>query len=182
MTSTTINNAATSTPVAERTAQKRAARKAPAKKAAPKTERTPGNERPATDRQVHRIGILLAERDSSGLPQEVVYGATHTDELTSAGASAVIDAMLDAPFQEGREPSPVGFYVQGKDVFKVKANKTGTSTYAMRLVVRAGFGAWEYAPEAGRAFGPKPVPVKRIHDAAIKAGLKPESAKKVFAV
>ena len=174
MTSKTLNTAATSTPTRTR---KTAAKKA----AAPKAQRTPGSERPATDRQVTRIGILLGERDSSGLPQQIVYGATHTDELTSAGASAVIDALLDAPYQEGRQPSPEGFYVQDKVVYKVKSNKAGTSTYAMRLTVRAGFGAWEYAPEAGRSFGAKPVPVAKIREAAIKAGLKPESANKVFA-
>jgi hypothetical protein len=179
MSSIITNPAATSTPVPERTAQKRAARKAPAKKATAK--RAPASERPASDRQVNRIGTLLAERDTSKVDRLSGEGATHTDDLTSAAASAIIDALIAAPFQEGREPSPVGFYVRDRKMYQVVANKAGTSTYAKRLVVRAGRGAWEYDPEAGRAFGPKPLTAKRARDLAVKAGLSTEGADKLFA-
>ena len=94
----------------------------------------------ASQAQLNFIGTLVAEREYT-LDVDL-------DTLTKQSASELISALLALPKQTADKPMvPVGFYLNGDDVYRVVQSKSNTNNfYAKRLDVHSG--RWEYAPGA----------------------------------
>lgn len=86
------------------------------------------NMNPATERQIAFINSLLAER--------VYAEAIDFDTLTTAGASALIEALKIAP-KAGRELALGMYQTSDGEIYRVKKSRETGRLYAMRLDVEA---------------------------------------------
>lgn len=94
---------------------------------------------PASDAQKNFIATLTAER---------VFDTIDIAALTKKDASAVIEALLNAPKKNSAPALEVGFYILENTVFRVVQSKQSTKRYAKRLDITNGKGAWIYSPGA----------------------------------
>lgn len=115
---------------------------------------------PATARQLARIDVLLAERDTTGMV--VPRHLAHLDRPT---ASQLITELEQQPRRPRAPARPVrvpvnangagpGVYDLGGDVFRLRANEAGTGVYPERLIIERGAARWVYAPEVARRIYP----------------------------
>lgn len=118
-----------------------------------RTRTIPTGGKPASPAQFAFIARLAGEK---AVPADVNIVPNN-----SRHASLIIDMMKALPRKAATPviapvaPAAVGYYVRNGEVFEVKANKAGTGTYAMRMVVRDSGtehakGTWTYAPGVGR--------------------------------
>lgn len=104
-----------------------------------------------TPKQVAFIERLATERVLDAEAQ-VLFDARV--DMTAQNASRFIDRLMAAP-RVGRAAVAPGYYMTAAgEAYHVVSNKSGTATYAKRLVVREGERpSWDYAPGAVAALG-----------------------------
>lgn len=121
--------------------------------------------RPATDKQIAFLTRLVSERVvdlATARRLDLAREQYRAGTLTTAAASALIDALMDARRKDATPDAPAapaapGLYVRTEDgqpvVYRVKQNQARTGTYAARLIIDTYDGAadyrWEYAPGIG---------------------------------
>lgn len=121
--------------------------------------------RPASDRQIDYIRSLarthtMPAEHAARLEQRL---AAH--DLDARVASATIEWLKALPeFTAPRAAE--GFYVRGNEAFKVKSNKAGTGTYALRFDVVGGKAMWTYCPGVGASLAAEGLEPMTAGDAA----------------